>query len=165
MELITELLSGLLDMAATFDCFININKKMQYCNKTIWFYLVLGVSTCYSSLYYIWWLYARKITEVSEGHYAVETTEFAGTQAVKYLRIFHILVRKLFVLVDICVINIAILMTMRMATARKRALARTANNTERTGLVRSESAERRKIIMIVLNGLNYGIVNFLIYLR
>lgn len=138
VECINEMCSGALDVAATFDCLITINKKMAYCQKIMFFYLVTFITFLYSAIYYIFFIFNFEIVAKARldpndvytnmtgskpvEYFVYEYTEFSKTSLNTGLRLWHGLSRDVIIIVLLVVLNIMILITMKRSTRKKKKL-------------------------------------------
>ena len=161
-RLICQLCSGFMEVAATFDCYITINKRCDCCLKRFCFWVVVVVSMLYSAIYYSYFLFIREIVPINIGNlskeeslYKLETTPFYYSSAKTYLNLIHALVRDLVILIALIVLNVLILWSLVKSTKRKRRLG--ASNAQ---IQQSEKAKRKKVLMVFFTGLCFGVGHF-----
>lgn len=185
VESINELASGLFDVTATLDCYLNIKQKLGCCRTKLTLYAVVVLATVYPCLFYVFLFFQFAIVRVSSGnetasassdyYYKYELSDFAYSEADVVFRFIHGIVRDVLILVALLVLNAMLVLTMHNAT-RKRieltggaqvAARKVSNSAMQLGaghhgerhnsvLVRQAvQAEHNVRVMMLANGLNY----------
>jgi hypothetical protein len=194
VECVNELCSGFYEVAAAFDCLININKKFECCKKNLYFYVISVAVFVFSAVYYIFFLYNFKITgyvrvidayfdanlnttvaNQTREYFLYEYTEFASTDLSKVFSRGHGMLRDVITLVVLVILNGMILLTIKRSVQMKKNMTMSGGNAQQQaavvkrpkhGSVRAaEEAQRNVTIMIVLIGINYFGGHFTSFVR
>lgn len=155
--------SGLLEIAATFDCYISINNRIKWIKEKKSFltilFLIYFLSFCYH-LFYFFMLNITKRVELNSLNqtitkYSVEYNFKTPFKELNYIESFF---RGFVVLFLLLIINLAILIELKKASKRKdefhsSSIRSVSSNTVTNNKVINKrklckSAERRKIMMI-----------------
>jgi hypothetical protein len=166
--LIMQLLSGIFEVAASFDCFLTINKfkKFKFFYSSTFFYIVTIVAIVYSSIFYIYLLFIYEIVatystnslNTTQISYRTVETNFSTTKLAKNLKFTHMAVRDIIILLLLLIINIFIFKTMRRVGKTKIRLQSVRVITrELTVQIRKREAEQRRLLLIFSIGFNYFI--------
>ncbi len=161
---VLEIASVYLEIAATFDCFITINKLAQCCLSNIWFYTVIFLNFLISLLFYTNHLFQRYIEEVPDPKYSNRTlykltmTTFGGSVYYENFQVAHTFLRDVLPFGILLILNVLIAYTLQMSTQRKKRLQQ-GNTYSRTNIIiaRAQRAQRNKVIMIIMTGINFAI--------
>jgi hypothetical protein len=163
VECINELCSGFYEVAATLDCLLTINQKLECCKKNLVFYIVSVSVFAFAALFYTFFLfnftivkytrvigdYQNKTTGVVnqtvQQFYVYEYSEFSTSSANIILKRAHGVLRDVVTLVVLVILNVMIMLTVRQSVNSRRRL--TNNNTN--------ASARNVTIMIVVIGCNY----------
>jgi hypothetical protein len=162
VQMCFQLLSIVFEIAATFDCYININRKLNCCQTKLYFYLFsifLFISS--SSVYLIFPLQYKieKMDTNQSSYYFLELSKFGiSLTYFQYHYFVNLLIRDCTLFSLLVLLNLMILYSLYKTTARRRNLA--GNNSNNALLISSINAERRKMMMIVATGLNFMIGHF-----
>jgi hypothetical protein len=156
-------LSIVFEIAASFDCYININKKLECCQTNLFFYLF---SFCAVVVYFLVYLIyplifkPKKITLTNQLNNST-ITDYSPGQSSFGKRLYNIgitslesFLRDCLLFIIVVALNVLILISLIKTTKRRRNLA--GNNNDNL-MVSSQKAERKKMLMILTTGINYMI--------
>jgi hypothetical protein len=156
---IVESSSVIFEMAAILDCFITIKLILNCCQTNLFFYLftilVIVVNVTTNSLFPLSFKIESRINNNNETVYYYDYSKF-GESSLSNIMLFNSLVKDGLFFIILVILNAMILRLLMKTTDRKRNLG--GNNS--ISLVASQSAELRKLIMIIATGLNYMIGHF-----
>ncbi len=165
---------------------MSIIGKLQFMLKPLSFYFITGViiliSTCFEIHRFLGFKsYASKITTgehtVTVGNVTTYVYEYREKFGVEFTTFYwsddyarwvtaESLFKDVFVLVVIFVLNFLIVLKMKQTTKRRVALAggnahkeSTMSATALKSVINAQKAEKKRIRMILLTGLNYGVFN------
>jgi hypothetical protein len=165
-------LSIVFEIAASFDCYININKKLECCQTSLFFYLFSFCAVVVYFLVSLIYPLINKLVKITETdllnnntitYYSPELSSFG--ERIHKIGILSLdsLLRDCLLFIILVVLNVLILISLIKATKRRRNLAR--NNNDNL-MLSSQKAERKKMLMILTTGINYMIghlPNFIIF--
>jgi hypothetical protein len=158
------LASAAFETAATFDCAITIDKKMQFCQKNLSFGIISAFIFIFCLTFESFWLFSFKIQSdaisSSQIIHLTLQTDFYKSQLASHLRFAHSMLRDFLVQILLFIINVYILYKLREVRKRKNALQNKMliKKDSSTAVVRHagiEKAHTRKIKMIMILCCNY----------
>jgi hypothetical protein len=152
--------SGLIEIAATFDCLITIKNQLKCLMTRLAFYVILISMMTFSFLINIFYLWTINIVQVKENtttFYSVESVELNSFYS---LSITKSVIRDFIVVILLVAMNLVILILMKNLTLnRKNRMSKTQKNSK---LINNAiEAEHKKIKMILTISLNYFLGHFL----
>jgi hypothetical protein len=170
--------SGLLEIIASFDCAIAMNRSMKWCHKWNSF-IVLNISifsfsflyNAYSFIGYGIRIKGTKLNSLNETITLYETDEkpYHDSLEYYYFDLINSLLRDVIVVAILFVINLYILINLKQIKKKKRKLQTIPIQNESTSIKsRAEKAETRKLKMIYSLCLIYifgHLPNVLYYLK
>jgi hypothetical protein len=140
------------EILATLDCLFMLNQKFELFKRSSTFYLLIIFLIVFSIVFYLPEPFRIKIAYISPGEYVSITTELGKSKIFHYYSFVHVLLRDLIPFLSLIIINILILIYLREATRRRRALS----SGQSTSMVNSaETAERNKVKMILFTSIIY----------
>jgi hypothetical protein len=181
LENINQILSGLLEIAATLDCFLTISNRFKCCHKsTIYFCINTMGLIVLSSLFSLYSLYTYEMIFIGGTICYTKFSKFHSSELWSNLNLIYLIIRDVVILVILLVLNILIFRILREATRRRKLLrsgyTTTIQNPDGNGdgdhqnksnnfkLIRqAQHAECKKIIMILFIGVNYFVFHFPIF--
>jgi hypothetical protein len=164
-------LSIVFEIAATFDCYISINRKLKCCQTNFFFNSFSFVSIIFFMLITLIYPLKFKIektitTDLLNNktlfQYNIAYSKFGEATSERTLIFVESLIFDFIMIIILLVFNVIILFSLFETTKRRRILAGN-NNNNNTLLTASQNAERKKIIMIVSTGFNYGVGHFIFF--
>jgi hypothetical protein len=166
-EYIFETVSAIFEIAATFDCYININTKLKCLQTNVFFYIfsfsIIIINCIYYLIFPLGFVIKTRLevdlndNETFSYNYH-EYNDFGDSPIYFDLYFVDSLIRDGIFFIILFILNVMILMLLKRATERKRMLVH--NNTNSNILLSSQNAQRKKMIMIISTGLNYMIGHF-----
>lgn len=166
---VLEMASGMLELAATIDCYALITKSMSKFRSISGFYFILAAILTYTSSSCAYLLLSNTIQKNIDDltgviSYSLDDSEFSFGVFRQVLNLINILVRDCIVLIAMIFINVLILLALKKSTSRRRLLER--NKSKSTLVTSAVNAERQKMIMILMTGLNSfsGHLPFAVYM-
>ena len=167
IEEIVLLLSLILEIAATVDCYLMITNKWQYCfQRKICFWIVLCTSITFCALYYTCYpifitINAFPIANSTQMFY---NHTWSNSIILISFDLSQSILRDFLSLILLVILNGLILNSLRRTTANRRCLGRQDNQQASAQLsvlvLKATAAERRKVLMIVASGLNIFLGHF-----
>ncbi len=148
--------SGCFEIAATFDCFITINKKLQCCMSRVAFYIICSLIMILNACSNIYHILVRRIGFDEDIYYPDSNVNFLESDLYRYWSVSVGIFRDGVIFVGVIVVNVLILVSLRQVTQRRRRM-HGDQATPSTLVTNAEKAERNKLIMISLTGVNYAI--------
>jgi hypothetical protein len=172
IEYILETLSSLFEIAATFDCYITINNKYEFCQSSLFFYSFSILVTIFWTIFYLIFPLGLVIKDKIEINpfnnetkhiYSVEDNDFANSQFYKKISIIDSLIRDGLFFIILIIINVKIFIILKRMSRQRQAL--TISDNLSILFRNAEKAKRKKMQMIFAIGVNYSIghFSFLIY--
>jgi hypothetical protein len=161
-QYIVQTSSSVFEIAATFDCYITIIKKFTFFQTNLFFYSFSSLVVIVCTLVYIIFPFNFTIKKVSNHTYEYDYSKFGKTSLSNSLYMADSFIRDGFFLVVLIFLNALILSLLIKTTKRRRDLVR--NNMNNSSLLTiAQKAERKRMIMITLTGLNYMIGHSLFF--
>jgi hypothetical protein len=159
VEFIAETVSAILEIAATFDCLITINKTFIYCQRKSFFYLFSTLILVGFTLFYLIFPLGYKIKK-HDSNFDYNYNDFGSTSFYSHITIIDSIIRDGIFLLIIITLNKFVLDLLKKSTQRRRELSGQVTN-DNNLLTVAQSAERKRMIMIIATGLNYMIGHFI----
>jgi hypothetical protein len=157
-ELVLELCSGFIEIAATFDVLITFNKRFYFLQKKKAFYYVLVLTLLYSAIFYIYILFEFDIVLKQFAKHSFNATSNTTNQIIvegyiseskfqKYLSFrilsyLHSFQRDFLIIIILIILNCLILKSLRQLTLEKKRLSMVSCPNNRS---RNNSNERSSI--------------------
>jgi hypothetical protein len=160
-------LSIIFEVAATFDCYLNIKRILNYCQTNLFFYLFSILVTIFISLIHLVFPLSISYIEFNEvNELNNETIHYYYPKISKFGKRFlytnkdfiNSLMRDFILFIILVVLNVMILNLLIKVT--KNRLTLVGNNNHNHLLTSSQKAERKKMVMIIATGLSYMIGHF-----
>jgi hypothetical protein len=132
---ITKLSQGLLDIAATVDCILRINKISRPCLSKRSFYINISAIYIFSAIFYSYYMFSRYV-ELSTFNnnnktvylYLTKKSHFHKSLFYQILIVMHTAMRDVLTTIILIVLNILIVISLKRITNKKRLLTTKINN-------------------------------------
>jgi hypothetical protein len=160
LQITIATLSIVFEVAATVDCYININRKLLCCQNNQFFYSFSILTIILLFLFYLVYPLSFVVVKLNLDYYKIEKSKFG-------MFFYHLnpafldsLLRDFVLFIILVVLNLLILISLMKATQHRRLILVSNSNNNTSMLTSSQKAERRKMIMILATGSNYMIGHF-----
>ncbi len=162
---VLQLASVYFEIAATFNCFITINKHLKRCMVIHWFYIITVFIFLFCSLFNLYQPFELDIfTGTLTNGFKLDSfyltpMSFAYSATDTIFKIVSTVLRDALPLLLILILNGLILWSLRQATQRKHKIQNNSNVSTMSSisspmLATARRAERMKVLMIVMTGVN-----------
>jgi hypothetical protein len=166
IEYITEILSVIFEIAATFDCYITIINKYEFCRSNSFFYYFSVTITIFWTLFYMIYPFGRVIKDEidpfnnneSKHSYSVGYNDYGNSKFYSIIPIFDSIIRDGFLFIILVIINVKILIFLKKMTRQRQVL--TGTNKSSNLLRNIQKTKRKKMQLIIAIGVNYSIGHF-----
>jgi hypothetical protein len=151
--------SGFLEIVASFDCAIAMDKRLKCCQRWISFIFINIFIFIFCFVYNVYAILAYDIIKVKSNNstktfYDKRDRQFLSSKEYDYLHLMNSLFRDVIVVALLFAINFYILVNLKRLRKRKSQL-QILNNCVKNKKTRAEIAERRKLKMICVLCLIY----------
>lgn len=153
-EFVAELFSIFLDIFATIDCYVYINKNefiKKFKNYITNFKLNTILAFIYSVVFYLYLIFEYRII-FCDGNYIAEKTEFHYSTSMKVFKLIHTFLRDVVLLIILVISNILIFLSIKSSVHLKK---KSTISKYKTKSSKVEQTIRRSRIMIISIGIVY----------